>query len=126
MATAVPLFDAQRGRDDMALLNVVSVMAASLRAGVNNPTDSNESLTARLGIEKVEEAAVAFEDLEKFLRGALDCSSPEQACAWMINKFGARFPNEPTWVKVASVRDTVAAVAPVPAASEIVGRNKSA
>lgn len=126
MATAAPLFDAQHGRDDTALLNVVSGMAASLRAGVANPTDFNESLTARLGPEKVEEAALAFEDLEKFLRGALDCSSPEQACTWMINKFGDRFPNEPDWVKVSSVRDTVAAVAPVPAASEIVGRNKSA
>jgi len=126
MATAAPLFDAQHGRDDTALLNVVSGMAASLRAGVANPTDANESLTARLGADKVEEAALAFEDLEKFLRGALECGNPEQACAWMINKFGDRFPNEPDWVKVSSVRDTVAAVAPVPAASEIVGRNKSA
>jgi len=126
MATAVPLFDAQHGRDDTALLNVVSGMAASLRAGVDNPTDSNESLTKRLGPEKVEEAALAFEDLEKFLCGALDSNSPDQACAWMIKKFGERFPNKPDWVKVSSVQDTVAAVAPVPAASEIVGRNKSA
>jgi len=126
MATAAPLFEAEHGRDDSALLNVVAGMAASLRAGVANPTDSNESLTERLGAEKVEEAALAFEDFEKFLRGAIDCSSPEQACAWMIAKFGGRFPNEPDWVKVSSVRDTVAAAAPVPAASEIVGRNKSA
>lgn len=126
MATAVPLFEAQHGRDDLALLNVAAGMAKSLRAGVANPTDQNESLTERLGAEKVEEAAVAFEGFEKFLRGALECSNPEQACAWMIEKFGNRFPNEPDWVKVSSVKDTVAAVAPVAAASEIVGRNKSA
>jgi hypothetical protein len=126
MATAAPLFDAKHGRDDSALLSVVSGMAASLRVGVDNPTDSSESLTKRLGAEKVEEAALAFEDLEKFLRGALDSNSPEQACAWMVAKFGERFPNEPGWVKVSSVQDTVAAVAPVPAASEVVGRNKAA
>jgi hypothetical protein len=126
MATAVPLFEAQHGRDDLALLNVAAGMAKSLRAGVANPTDQNESLTERLGAEKVEEAAVAFEGFEKFLLGALECSNPEQACAWMIEKFGNRFPNEPDWVKVSSVKDTVAAVAPVAAASEIVGRNKSA
>ena len=126
MAAAAPMFDAQHGRDDLALLNVVSDMAAVLRAGVDNPTDINESLTERLGSEKVEEAALAFEAFEKYLRGALDCSSPEQACTWMIEKFGSRFPNEPSWVKISSVKDTVASVAPIPAASEIVGRNKSA
>jgi hypothetical protein len=126
MATAAPLFEAQHGRDDLALLHVAAGMAAALRAGVANPTDTNESLTERLGAEKVEEAALAFESFEKYLRGAVDCSSPEQACTWLIEKFGSRFPNEPSWVRAASVKDTVAAVAPVPAASEIVGRNKSA
>lgn len=126
MATAAPLFKAEHGRDDLALLSVAAGMAASLRAGVANPTDANESLTGRLGAEKVEEAAVAFEAFEKYLRGALDSTSPAQACSWMINKFGERFPNEPGWVKVSSVQETVASVAPVPAASEIVGRNKSA
>jgi len=126
MATAAPLFEAQHGRDDLALLGVVAGMAASLRAGVANPTDQNESLTARLGPEKVEEAAQAFEALEKYLRGALDCNDPEQACIWIIDKFGERFPNEPDWVKTSSVKDTVAAVAPVAGPSPIVGRNKSA
>jgi hypothetical protein len=126
MATAAPLFKAQDGRDDLALLAVASGMAASLRGGVLNPTDANESLTDRLGEEKVEEAAVAFEAFEKYLRGALDSASPTQACNWMIEKFGHRFPNEPSWVKVSSVQETISAVAPIPAASEIVGRNKSA
>lgn len=126
MATAAPLFKAEHGRDDLALLSVVSGMAASLRGGVSNPTDANESLTDRLGEDAVEEAAVAFEVLEKYLKGALDSASPNQACNWMIEKFGHRFPNEPSWVKVSSVQETIAAVAPVAAASEIVGRNKSA
>lgn len=126
MATAAPLFKAEHGRDDLALLGVASGMAESLRAGVSNPTDSNESLTARLGPEKVEEAAEAFEVFANYVRGALDSTSPTQACSWMIDKFGSRFPNEPGWVKVSSVQETVASVAPVPAASEIVGRNKSA
>lgn len=126
MATAVPLFKAEHGRDDLALLSVVSSMAASLRGGISNPTDENESLTDRLGAEKVEEAAAAFEALENYLQGALNCASANQACSWMIEQFGHRFPNEPSWVKVSSVQATIAAVAPVAAASEIVGRNKSA
>lgn len=126
MATAAPLFKAEHGRDDLALLAVASGIAASLRSGVSNPTDANESLTDRMGDKKIEEAAVAFEAFEKYLWGALDSASPTQACNWMIEKFGNRFPNEPGWVKASSVQETVAAVAPVPAASEIVGRNKSA
>jgi hypothetical protein len=126
MAAAAPLFKAEHGRDDLALLTVASGIAASLRAGVSNPTDANESLTDRLGGKKVEEAAAAFEELEKFLRGAIDSSCAAQACSWMIEKFGSRFPDEPGWVKVQSVQATVASVAPFPAASEIVGRNKSA
>lgn len=126
MATAAPLFKAEHGRDDIALLTVASGIPASLRAGVANPTDANESLTDRLGADMVEEAAVAFETFAKWLRSALDCSDPALACNWMIEKFGERFPYEPGWVKVQSVQATVASVAPVPAASEIVGRNKSA
>jgi hypothetical protein len=126
MACAAPLFKAEHGRDDLALLNVASGMASSLRKGVVNPTDTNESLTDRLGADKVEDAALAFEEFEKYLRGALGSTNPSQACIWLIEKFGSRFPNEPSWIKVSSVQETVASVAPVPAASEIVGRNKSA
>lgn len=126
MATAVPLFKKNDGRDDIALLEVVKGMAKSLRAGVVSPADEDESLTARLGPEKVEEAAVAFEAFEKNLSGAIDSSSAEVACKWMIEKLGDRFPNEPTWVRVATVKETIDSVAPVAAASVLVGNNKSA
>ena len=126
MAAAVPLFKKSEGRDDIALLDVVSGIPASLRAGVVSPTDESESLTARLGPEKVEEAALAFETFEKYLRGAIDSSSPEVACKWLIEKLGDRFPNEPTWIRVATVKETIKSVAPVAGASVLVGNNKSA
>lgn len=126
MATAVPLFKKNDGRDDLALLEVVKGMAKSLRSGVVSPADADESLTVRLGSEKVEEAALAFEDFEKNLQGAIDCSSPETACRWLIEKLGGRFPNEPTWIRVLTVKETINSVAPVAAASVLVGNNKSA
>lgn len=126
MATAVPLFTAQHGRDDLTLLEVVKGMAGSLRNGVTNPTDSAESLTKRLGEVETEEAALAFEDFERYLKGAIDCSNPAQACTWLREKLGSRFPNEPSWVKTPSVHEAVAAAPAIAGPSEIVGRNKSA
>lgn len=126
MATAVPLFKSEHGRDDLALLEVVKGIAASLRSGVANPTDAAESLTERLGAEKVEEAALAFETFKSYLQGAVDCADPAQACNWLIERFGNRFPNEPSWVKSSTVREIIASVAPVAGASELVGRTKSA
>lgn len=126
MAASVPLFKAEHGRDDLALLEVLKGIAKSLRDGVNNPTDKSESLTSRLGPQKVEEAAVAFENFHEYLQGAIDSSSATQACTWLIEKFGTRFPNEPSWVKVSSVREAIAAVAPVAGSSELVGRTRAA
>ncbi len=126
MAAAAPLFQAEHGRDDLALLGVVKKISASLRLGVANPTDPAESLTERFGAQNVEEAAKAFESFGGYLQGALDCASPPQACNWMIERFGNRFPNEPTSVKVVSVKETIATVAPVAGASELVGRTKAA
>ena len=61
MAAAVPLFEKRDRRDDLALLDVVAALPAKLRDGVNNPVDDSESLTKRLGKERVEEAARQFE-----------------------------------------------------------------
>jgi hypothetical protein len=126
MAAATPLFGFRDGRDDLALLDVVVKMPKALRDGVVNPTNSDESLTDRLGTKNVEEAAKAFENLESFLRAAIDASSAEVACKWMIEKFGMRFPDQPSWVKVVSVAATIAAAPAVAGPSEIVGRTKAA
>lgn len=107
MAAAVPLFEKQERRDDLALLNVAKALPAALRRGVNNPVDDTESLTDRLrkgsrDKDLVEEAAVAYEHLATLLDGAIAASSPTQACEWMRQAFGPRFPNCPERVRVVS------------------------
>lgn len=125
MTAAAPLFEKRDRRDDLALLDVVTALPAKLRSGVNNPIDDTESLTKRLGEEKVEDAAKQFEAFEKMLRGALGAGSESQACRWMIAEFGPRFPNSPDRVKVVSVAATIAAAPATAGASELVGRTKA-
>lgn len=125
MAAAAPLFEKRDRRDDLALLDVVAELSARLRAGVNNPVEQSESLTDRLGQEGVEEAAKAFENFEKVLRAATDAGSPSQACIWMQNEFGSRFPNTPERVIVVSVVATIAAAPAIAGPSEFVGRTKA-
>jgi hypothetical protein len=126
MAAAVPLFRKFDGRDDLALSEVVEGLPAALRNGVSNPTDASESLTDRLGHEAVGSAAERFEELHRYLKGAIDSSSASQACQWLVEKFGARFPNDPARVKVQSPSEKVAATAAIAGPSEIVGTTKSA
>ena len=125
MAAATPLFEKHDGRDDLALLAVVEKLPAKLRGGVNNPTDKNESLTKRLGAAAVEEAAKAFESFEVMLRGAVNASSPSQACSWMCQEFGPRFPDEPDRIKVASVASSIASAPAIAGPSELIGRSKA-
>lgn len=125
MAAAAPLFEKRDRRDDLALLDVVTALPTQLRVGVNNPVEESESLTDRLGKTGIEEAAKAFEDFEKVLRGAVDASSSSQACTWMCGEFGPRFPNEPDRVKVVSVAATIAAAPATAGPSELVGRTKA-
>lgn len=125
MAAAAPLFEKRDRRDDMALLDVVAALPAKLRGGVNNPVDENESLTKRLGKERVEEAAKAFEAFEGVLRGALAAGNEAQACSWMMGQFGPRFPDRPDRVRVVSVAATIASAPAVAGPSELVGRTKA-
>jgi len=125
MAAAVPLFERRHGRDDLALLDVLAGLPAALRAGVVNPVDEEESLTKRLGEDKVEEAAREFERFEGVLRASLHASSASQVCIWMQQEFGERFPNRPSRIKVVSVAATVAAAPAAVGASELVGRSKA-
>ncbi|MFU2319028.1 CBASS cGAMP synthase [Rahnella sp. PCH160] len=125
MAAAAPLFEKRDRRDDLALLDVVAALPTRLRAGVNNPVEEAESLTARLGKAGVEEAAKAFEEFETVLRGATDAGSPSQACIWMQDSFGPRFPNEPDRVKIVSVAATIAAAPAAAGPSELIGRTKA-
>lgn len=125
MAAAAPLFERRDRRDDLALLDVVAKIGASLRAGVCNPANKGESLTERLGKEGIEEAAAEFDTLEKDLRGAVNAGNESQACVWVQRNFGHRFPYRPDRIKVVSVAATIAAAPAVAGPSELVGRSKA-
>ena len=125
MAAAALVFEKRDRRDDMALLDVVAALPAALRAGVNNPANPSESFTERIGEARVEDAAKKFEAFEKVLRGALAAGNEAQACTWMINEFGPRFPNTPSRVRVVSVAATIAAAPATAGPSELVGRTKA-
>jgi hypothetical protein len=130
MAAAVPVFERRHSRDDLALADVLAVLPGVLRKGVCNPVDDKESLTDRLrkgNSEKdlVEEAANRFEECERLLRGAMAAGNAAQACTWMQQAFGARFPEHPYRVKVVSVAATIAATPAVAGPSELVGRTRA-
>jgi len=95
MAAAVPIFNKHNRRDDLALLEVVQQLPNILREKVNNPTDPTECLTNRFTKKEIEDAAVKFEELCKTLANCLESSNRNQACIWMREKFGSRFPNAP-------------------------------
>jgi hypothetical protein len=122
MAAAAPIFEKRDRRDDLALLDVVAQLPAHLRGGVCNPVEESESLTKRLGAEKVEEAAQAFESFEKVLRATIAASNAAQGCAWMRGEFGARFPDEPERVKATTIAQTIMAAPAAAGPSELVGR----
>ncbi|HIH2748581.1 hypothetical protein L3V59_40040 [Burkholderia aenigmatica] len=125
MAASASIFDSRDRRDDLALLDLADKLPSVLRDGVSNPVDAGESLTNRLGFEGVDEAARKIELFETFLRGALGCNSSGQACAWMVQQFGPRFPNAPSRVKVASVAAAVLATPASAVASPLVGRSQA-
>lgn len=125
MATAAPLFEGRDRRDDLALLDVVDLMPDALRQGVWCPTDPNESLTDRLGEPGVKQAIKKLQQLETYLRGAVDAGNPAQALAWMEQQFGPRFPNLPDRVKVTSATAVVRATPAAVVATPLVGRTQA-
>lgn len=125
MAAAAPLFSKIDRRDDLALLEVLKGLPTALRNGVNNPVDDDETLSARMTAEALEEAAKKLERFENYLNGAVNASDEATACNWMINMFGPRFPNRPSRIKQITVAATIAAVPAQAAASELVGRTKA-
>lgn len=125
MAAAAPIFEKRDRRDDLALLDVLAALPDQLRNGVYNPIDETESLTDRLGKDGVEDAAVAFEHLERMIRGAINAGNSAQACIWMQDVFGTRFPNEPNRVSQVSVAATILSAPAAAGPSEFVGRTKA-
>lgn len=125
MAAAAPLFEQRERRDDLALLDLVEKIPGALRDGISNPVDKNESLTERLGKDGVEEAAKKFEQLENYLRGAMHAGNPSQACTWLVDQFGNRFPNDPFRVKQVDVAAAVLSTPAVVMASPLVGRTQA-
>lgn len=125
MAAAVECYETRDRRDDLALLDVVKQLPATLRRGVSNPVDLEESLTKRLGKEGVEDACVKFDLLAQYLGAAIHASEPTQACTWLQAMFGSRFPLLPERVKTESVKSTVQAAPVAAVASPLVGRSKA-
>lgn len=118
MAAAVPLFQQELGRDDVALLKVAKGISAALRKGVDHPTDPSESLTDRLrkagateGRDYVEEAAQSFAAFAGVLEATLAAGSAEQGVIWMRQQFGPRFPNRPDRVKVSTTTSSTTTAA---------------
>jgi hypothetical protein len=125
MAAAAPVFEARDRRDDLALLDVVQQMPQVLRDGVACPTDPSESLTGRLGKTGVEDTITRLKELENHLHGATHASSAPQACEWLRQQFGPRFPNLPDRVKLTTATATVLATPAAAVASPLVGRTKA-
>jgi hypothetical protein len=107
MATASLVFEKHERRDDLALLHVAKHMPDRLREGVNNPANSAEILTDRLGKDGVEEAASKLADLARYIEGAVLATDASLACRWMIEQFGDRFPQEPHRIKQSNAEETV-------------------
>jgi hypothetical protein len=124
MAAAVPIFQRQDRRDDQALLHVVTNLPQALRNGVKNPVDKSESLTDRLGKDGVQDAANEFESFAGLLKACCDASNASQACTWLVNEFGQRFPDRPDRIK-ATVAATIASSPAIAGPSELVGRTKA-
>ena len=118
-------FEKRERRDDLALLDVIAKLPAAFRNGVNDPVDDKKSLTDRLGAAGVTEAIAKLETLERYLRGALSASDATQACTWVINQLGKRFPNQPSRIAQAAIAVTVLAAPATAQASKLVGRSQA-
>ncbi len=125
MAAAVECFEVRNNRDDLALLEVTQQLPGILRRGVCNPVDQDESFTNRLGEEGVEDACKKLHDLTRYLQAATQATDPRQACIWMQQMFGERFPMQPSRVKNVSVAETVRAAPAAFVATPLVGRSKA-
>lgn len=129
MAAACPLFEFEHKRDDKALLTVLKGIPQSLRHGVLSPIDQDVYLTAALSEEEVESAAEKFEMFAKYLEAAmaLSVTAKVQACRWMREMLGDRFPNRPDLIdeKPAGLPSAIAAIEPEPSELEILQRSKS-
>lgn len=129
MAAACPLFELEYKRDDEALLNVVKGIPRALRDGVMSPIDKDVYLTDALSKAEREAAAEKFETFAKYLESAmlLSANAKEQACYWMREMLGGRFPNRPDLIdeKPVGLPAAMAAIAPEPGELEILQRSKS-
>lgn len=129
MAAACPLFELEYKRDDEALLNVLKGIPQALRDGVLSPIDQDVYLTDALSEEEIEAAAERFEMFAKYLEAAMSLSTAakEQACHWMREMLGDRFPNRPDLIngKPTGLPAAIAAVEPEPSELEILQRSKS-
>ena len=72
----------------------------------------------------MQDAANEFESFAGLLQACCDASNASQACTWLVNEFGQRFPDRPDRIK-ATVAATIASSPAIAGPSELVGRTKA-
>jgi hypothetical protein len=125
MSAAAPLFIEIKGRDDLALLEVLRGLPKSLRDGVNNPVNDNESLTKRLSDDELEGIARVYEDLTSRLTASLAAKDPQTVCNWLRADFGTRLPDRADLITVVTPIETISAIPTLITATPLVGRTQA-
>ncbi len=125
MVAAEKVFEKRERRDDIALLDVVRQIPNLLRGNICNPTDTSESLTKRINPDELEKFAVKFEELCNHLSGCINATDKKQACIWLNQQFGYRFPDAPERIQIVTANETISSAAPVFGASPLVGRTQA-
>lgn len=125
MAATALIFEGRHARDDLALADVLEKLPGVLREGVKSPIDDAASLTKALSDEELEEAALKFEEFHKYLRSAINCPEKDQACIWVGQMLGDRFPNRPDLVVAATVASVVTSAAAEPGPLELAKTTKA-
>lgn len=113
-------------RDDLALAKIVSRLPRMLGGEIQNPTDPDENLDARMSaadrraaIAKAAELASIVEDIVEH------CYNPDAAIQMLQNAFGNRIAHRPDLVVVEQPAKEVLKKAPVYVAAPEVGRSQS-
>lgn len=125
MAATAPLFRKFHGRDDLALEEVLRGLPSALRAGVNNPANTSESLTERLEADELEEIASRYEELNAKLSQALADTDAISVCKWLQEEFGNRLPNRPDLVSITTPEETIKQSPAILSPTPLVGRTEA-
>lgn len=125
MAASAMIFEGRHARDDLALVDVLEKLPGVLREGVVSPIDDEIYLTDALTADDLEDAALKYEEFHKYLRAAINCSNQEQACVWVGQMLGKRFPIRPDLIVAATAASVVTSAAAEPGPLELAKTTKA-